>query len=51
MLSEKEQRVLKETRLRNLKRTFSKMKEHAELTTEARNLQTEIAYLEEELGL
>ena len=45
-----EERVFKETRLRNLKRTYTKLKEHAELTHEANKLQSEITALENELN-
>ena len=45
-----EERVFKETRLRNLKRTWAKLKEHAELTPEANKLQHEITALENELN-
>ena len=50
MLSEKETRALKETRLRNLRRTLSKIKQHADLTHEAQELQKEIIALENELS-
>ena len=50
MLTDKEQKVLKETRLRNLKRTWVKLKEHAELTHEANKLHKEITALENELN-
>ena len=50
MLSEKEQRVLKETRLRNLKRKYSKLIQHADLTPEAEKIQHEIQTIENELN-
>lgn len=50
MLSERENNVLMETRLRNLKRRYSKVKEHAELTDEARKILTEINHIETKLN-
>ena len=50
MLSEKEQRCLKETRLRNLKRKYSKIKEHPDLLKESNEIQKEITTLENELN-
>lgn len=49
MLSDKEQRVLLETRLRNLKRKLSKMLSHADLTDEVQEIQREIACIENKL--
>ena len=51
LLSERELRVLKETRLRNLKRKYAKLIQHADLTDEAFEVQKEISYLEKELSL
>ena len=53
MLTEKEMKILHETHHRNLlrylKQLYSKIKEHPELTEEARELTTEIKELEKEL--
>jgi len=49
MLSDKEQKCLQETRLRNLKRTYSKTIQHPELTEQAQKIKTEINTLEKEL--
>ena len=46
MLSEKETKVLNETRLRNLQRKYTKLKEHPELINEARETQKEIQELQ-----
>ena len=51
MLTEKEQRVLKETQLRNLKRKYSKVIQHADLTDMALELKSEINTLEKEIQL
>ena len=48
-LSEKEQRTLKKTRLRNLKRKFAKVIRHPELAEQAIELKAEIDGLEREL--
>ena len=49
ILSEKERRVLKQTRLRNLKRRYAKMKEHSDLTEETIEIKADIDALEREL--
>jgi hypothetical protein len=46
MLSDKEQKVYNETRLRNLKRKYSRIKEHSELTDIALKLKKQIDELE-----
>ena len=48
-LSEKETRVLKETRLRNMKRKYAKLVQHADLDEYAIELKCEIDGLEREL--
>lgn len=48
-LSEKEQRTLKKTRLRNLKRKFAKVIQQPELAEQAIELKAEIDGLEREL--
>lgn len=50
MLSERESRVLKETRLRNLKRKHAKLIQHADLADEASDVKKEIDCLEKELS-
>ena len=50
MLSEKETRVLNETKLRNLKRKYSRIIQHADLTNEAENIQKEIKTIENQLN-
>lgn len=50
MLSDKEKRCFKETRLRNLKRRYSKMIQHSELTRDAIELKSEINVIERELN-
>ena len=49
-LSEKEKRVYKETKLRNLKRKYSKMIRHADLLEECIELKCDIDALERELN-
>ena len=49
MLTEKEQRTLNETRLRNLKRRKAKLLQHASLLDEAIETQQMINELEQEL--
>ena len=49
-LSDKEQRVLKQTRLKNLKRKFAKISQHADLGEEAIELKSDIDALERELS-
>ena len=51
MLTEKEQKVLMETKLRNLKRKYSKLIQHADLTEMAIELKAEIDGLEKEIEL
>lgn len=48
-LTEKEKNVLKKTRLRNLKRKFAKITQHAEMTEEAIEIKCEIDSLEREI--
>ena len=48
-LSHKEETVMKQTRLRNLKRKYAKMIQHADLTDESQKLQKDIKALESEL--
>ena len=48
-MDEKQTRVFNETRLRNLKRTYAKMKEHAELSDTTIQIQKEIKTLENQL--
>ena len=49
MLSDKEQRVLKETRLRNLERKYSRIIQHHDLTDMATELKHEINTIKKEL--
>ena len=49
-MNPKEEKVFKETRLRNLKRKYSKLIQHADLTPEAEKLQHEITNLENQLS-
>ena len=49
-LPDREQKVLKETRLKNLKRKFAKLSAHADLGEEAIELKCEIDALERELS-
>ena len=49
-LSPKEQRVLKQTKLRNLKRKYAKISQHADLGEEAIELKADIDALERELS-
>ena len=49
-MNEKETRVYKETRLRNLKRSYAKMIYHADLLEECIELKAEIDGLERELN-
>ena len=48
-LSEKETRVLKQTRLRNLKRKYAKMIQHPDLIEECIELKADIDALQKEL--
>lgn len=50
MLNDKEKRVLEETRLRNLKRRYAKLVQHADLADEAFEVKKEIDFLEEKLN-
>ena len=50
VLSEKEVRVYKETRLRNLKRKYSKLIQYPEFIDDCTLLKTEIDGLEKELS-
>ena len=50
MLSEKEMKCLNETRLRNLKRRYAKVIQHADLTPEAEKIQHEIQTIENQLS-
>ena len=50
MLSIKEKKVLNETKLRNLKRKYAKMIQHADLLDECAELKSEINRLEKELN-
>ena len=49
-LSDKERKVLNETKLRNLKRKYAKMIQHADLLDECAELKTDIMHLENELN-
>ena len=46
---DKEKRTLLETRLRNLKRRYAKVSQHADLATEAIELKADIDSLERQL--
>jgi hypothetical protein len=46
MLSDKEKKCLNETRLRNLQRKYTKLKEHPELTEDAIKTKKEIEKLQ-----
>ena len=50
-LSEREEKVLKETKLRNLKRRYAKMIQHPDLLEECIELKADIDGLERELNL
>lgn len=50
-LTPKEERVLKETRLRNLKRKYAKITQHPDLTEEAIELKADIDYLAKEIEM
>ena len=49
-LSEKEKRVYKETKLRNLRRKYAKMVQHPDLTEQCIELKADIDSLERELN-
>ena len=49
-LSKKEKRVLKETRLRNLEKKYSKLIQHADLTEQAIEVKAEMDSLRRELN-
>ena len=49
-MNEKEQRVYKETKLRNLKRRYSKMFQHPDLVEDCIELKADIDALERELN-
>lgn len=49
VLSDKEQKTLKKTRLRNLKRKYAKMIQHPDLLEECIELKAEIDGIEREL--
>ena len=49
MLNDKEKRVLEETHLRNLKRRYAKLIQHADLTDEALEVKKEIDFLEDKI--
>lgn len=51
VLSDKEQLTLKKTRLRNLKRKYAKMIQHADLAEEAIELKADIDYLAKEIEM
>lgn len=48
-MNEKQQRVFNETRLRNLKRAYAKLSQHADLADSTLALQKEIQILENQL--
>ena len=50
-LSHKEETVMKQTRLRNLKRKYAKIIQHADLIEEAIELKADIDQLQKELKL
>lgn len=49
-MNEKESRVFKETKLRNLERKYAKLAQHADLIDEAIETKAEIDYLKRELS-
>lgn len=50
VLSDKEKKTLLRTKIRNLKRKYSKMKEHPDLAEESIDLKADIDALERELS-
>lgn len=50
-MDDKERKVLLETRLRNIKRKFAKLSQHADLTDECLSLKSEIDSIEHEIKL
>ena len=51
VLSNKEEKVLKQTKLRNLKRKYAKIIQHADLIEEAIEIKADIDQLQKELKL
>ena len=51
VLSKQEKKVMKQTRLRNLKRKYAKIIRHSDLTEHAIELKADIDQLEKELKL
>ena len=49
-MTPKEKRTYKQTKLRNLKRKYAKIKQHADLVEEAIELKADIDTLEKELN-
>ena len=49
LLSDKEKKTMLQARLRNMKRKYSKIKEHADLTEQAIDLKAEIEGLQREI--
>lgn len=49
-MNENEKRTYKQTKLRNLKRKYAKIKQHADLVEEAIELKADIDTLEKELN-
>ena len=50
-MEDKERKVFLEAKLRNIKRKFAKLTEHADLTDEALKLKREIDSIENEISL
>lgn len=48
-MNQRERKVFLETKLRNLRRLYSKMKEHSDLTEDSLKIQAEIEWFEDEL--
>lgn len=51
IMNKDERRVYLETRLRNLKRTYNKLLQHADLTDETQQIKTLINETEQELAM